>query len=223
MTSERATRANRSNAKASTGPRTRAGKARSGQNARKHGLSAAGSNPKVDAEVARIVELIIGEYGGDEVTRDAARSLAEAQVQVRSVRAYKVALLRNSVLSRGSDRGLHDETTARVIWRGGAVSQLAIKRAAGRVEALTRGAEMRDRIVALARSDIPDEEIAARLTGEGHRSPGCTERVLPVTVRRIRQQAGLGPRTPRSRWRHASDLLGVQALARRLNIPTKWF
>lgn len=105
MTSERATRANRSNAKASTGPRTRAGKARSGQNARKHGLSAAGSNPEVDAEVARLVELITGEYGGDEVTRDAARSLAEAQVQVRSVRAYKVALLRNSVLSRGSDGG----------------------------------------------------------------------------------------------------------------------
>ncbi len=105
MTSERATRANRSNAKASTGPRTRAGKARSGQNARKHGLSAAGLNPEGDAEVARLVELIIGEHGGDDVTRDAARSLAEAQVQVRSVRAYKVALLRNSVFSRGSDGG----------------------------------------------------------------------------------------------------------------------
>lgn len=105
MTSERAIRANRSNAKASTGPRTRAGKARSGQNARKHGLSAAGSNPEVDAEVTRLVELIMDEYGGDEVTRDAARSLAETQVQVRSVRAYKVALLRNSVLSRGPDGG----------------------------------------------------------------------------------------------------------------------
>jgi hypothetical protein len=105
MTSERATRANRSNAKASTGPRTRAGKARSGQNARKHGLSAAGSNPEVDAEVGRLVELIMGEYGGDEVARDAAKSLAEAQVQVRSVRAYKEAFLRNSVLSRGSDVG----------------------------------------------------------------------------------------------------------------------
>ena len=102
MTSEHATRANRLNAKASTGPRTRAGKARSRQNARKHGLSAAGLNPEVDAEVARLVELIMGEYGSDEVMRAAARSLAEAQVQVRRVRAYKVALLSNGVFACGA-------------------------------------------------------------------------------------------------------------------------
>lgn len=103
MTSERATRANRVNAKASTGPRTRAGKVRSGQNARKHGLSSAGSSPEVDAEVARLVELIMREYGGGEVTRDAARSLAEAQVQVLSVRAYKVALLSSGSLATEAD------------------------------------------------------------------------------------------------------------------------
>lgn len=101
MTSEHATRANRLNAKASTGPRTRAGKARSRQNARKHGLSAAGLNPEVDAEVARLVELIMGEYGSDEVMRAAARSLAEAQV--RRVRAYKVALLSNGVFACRTD------------------------------------------------------------------------------------------------------------------------
>ncbi|MDP4026480.1 recombinase family protein [Methylobacterium sp. NEAU 140] len=136
--------------------------------------------------------------------------------------AQRKALLRCLVDKVVLDRGMHDVATARVIWRGGAVSQLTIQRAVGRLEALTRGAEMRERVIALARTDIPDEEIAARLTDEGHRSPSCAERVLPVTVRRIRQQAGPGPRTPRSRWRHASDLLGVQAIARRLNIPTKW-
>jgi hypothetical protein len=39
MTTDRRQQANRRNAKRSTGPRTSAGKARSGQNARKHGLS----------------------------------------------------------------------------------------------------------------------------------------------------------------------------------------
>lgn len=136
--------------------------------------------------------------------------------------AQRKALLRCLVDKVMLDRGEHDVATVRVVWRGGVVSQLTIKRAVGRLEALTRGAEMRERVIALACTDIPDEEIAARLTDEGHRSPSCAERVLPATVRRIRQQAGLGPRTPRSRWRHTSDLLGVQALARRLNIPTKW-
>lgn len=114
MTSERVTRANRVNAKASTGPRTRAGKARSGQNARKHGLSSAGSSPEVDAEVARLVELIMGEYGGDEVTRDAARSLAEAQAQVQRVRAYKVKLLSKSAFASKSDAGIDRDQSSEI-------------------------------------------------------------------------------------------------------------
>ena len=136
--------------------------------------------------------------------------------------AQRKALLRCLIDKVVLERGAHDVATARVIWRGGAVSQLTVKLAVARLTALTRGAEMRERVIALARADMPDEEIAALLTSEGHRSPTCAERVLPVTVRRIRQQAGLGPRTPRSRWRHSSDLLGIHALARRLNIPAKW-
>jgi hypothetical protein len=38
MTSERQLRANRANAQASTGPKTRRGKIRAAQNARRHGL-----------------------------------------------------------------------------------------------------------------------------------------------------------------------------------------
>src|SRR5215203_807034 len=109
--------------------------------------------------------------------------------------AQRQALLRCLIDKVVLERGAHDAATARVIWRGGAVSELTVKLAVARLTALTRG---------------------------GHRSPTCAERVLPVTVRRIRQQAGLGPRTPRSRWRHSSDLLGIHALARRLNIPAKW-
>lgn len=65
MTSERATHANRRNARASTGPRTLAGKARSGQNARKHGLSAVDPNPEAEAEIERLAVLIADEHVSD--------------------------------------------------------------------------------------------------------------------------------------------------------------
>ncbi|MGH1573731.1 hypothetical protein ACRAWG_27680 [Methylobacterium sp. P31] len=95
MTSERATQANRRNAQASTGPRTAAGKVRSGQNARKHGLSAVDPNPEVEAEVEALAVLIAGEYVSDVGVREAARAVAEAQFQLQRVKAFKVALLRS--------------------------------------------------------------------------------------------------------------------------------
>lgn len=46
--------------------------------------------------------------------------------------------------------------------------------------------------------------------------------MLPVTVQRIRLAAGLRTRTPRTRWHHAPDRLGVTAMAERMGIPAKW-
>jgi hypothetical protein len=95
MTSERATRANRRNAQASTGPRTVAGKTRSGQNARKHGLSAVDPNPEAEAEIQRLAVLIASEHVSDADVLEAARAVAEAQLQLQRVKAFKIALLRN--------------------------------------------------------------------------------------------------------------------------------
>ena len=50
---------------------------------------------------------------------------------------------------------------------------------------------MRDRVLDLARNGMPDDEIAATLTGEGHRSPNCENMVLPITVGQIRRGAGI--------------------------------
>ncbi|MGW8788689.1 hypothetical protein, partial [Heyndrickxia sporothermodurans] len=60
MTSERTTQANRRNAQASTGPRSAVGKARSGQNARKHGLSTVDPTPEMEAEIEALAVLIAG-------------------------------------------------------------------------------------------------------------------------------------------------------------------
>ncbi|RWN94499.1 hypothetical protein [Mesorhizobium sp.] len=59
------------------------------------------------------------------------------------------------------------------------------------VAKLTRGGEVRDRLLDLARTGMPDDEIATVLTGEGHRSPNCAEKVLLITVQRIRLGAGI--------------------------------
>lgn len=135
--------------------------------------------------------------------------------------AKRKALLRCLVDKVVLERGSHDVVAVRIVWRGGEVSELAVKRPVACVAAMTRGAEMRERIVELARADMPDEEIAAILTEEGHRSPTCPDKVLAITVQRVRHQAGLKSKA-RSRWRHGPDLLGVGAMSERMGIPTKW-
>ncbi|ACB23235.1 conserved hypothetical protein [Methylobacterium radiotolerans JCM 2831] len=106
MTSERASRANRRNAQVSTGPRTLAGKARSRQNARKHGLSAMDPNPDAEIEIERLADLIANRHGRDANVGEAARAIAEAQVQLQRVFACRIALLRNRPLNpEGDARG----------------------------------------------------------------------------------------------------------------------
>ncbi len=84
-------RANRLNAKKSTGPRTAAGRARVAQNALVHGLDAvAMPDKRLRAEIDRLTHLIAGQ-GADEDVVAAARNIARAQVelgQIRQVRFY---------------------------------------------------------------------------------------------------------------------------------------
>lgn len=103
MTSERATLANRRNAQASTGPRTAAGKASSGQNARKHGLSAVDPNPEAGAEIERLAELIAGEHIRHAGVLEAARAVAESQLQLQRVKAFKIVLLRTVTLFKQTE------------------------------------------------------------------------------------------------------------------------
>lgn len=136
--------------------------------------------------------------------------------------AQRKALLRCLVEKVVFDRGEHDIALIRIVWRGGAVSELEVKLRVNSVAKLAHGAEMRDKVIDLARRGIPDDEIAVALTNEGHRSPNCTTKVLPITVGQIRRGAGIKVTAARSRWFHGSDLLSVTELARRLGIPVNW-
>lgn len=99
MISDRA-HINRRNAQASTGPRTLKGKARSRQNARKHGLSVIDPNPEAEEDIERVAGLIAGEHGNDTVILESARAVAEAQLQLQRVLSLKTTLLRRWTLAR---------------------------------------------------------------------------------------------------------------------------
>jgi hypothetical protein len=136
--------------------------------------------------------------------------------------AQRKALLRCLVEKVVLDRGEHDVALVRIVWRGGAVTDLEVKMKVNSVGKLTLGTEMRDRVLGLARNGIPDGEIAAALTREGHRSPNCEDRVLPITVGRIRRGAGVPVTERRTRWSHDTTWLSAPQLAVRLNIPVNW-
>ena len=123
--------------------------------------------------------------------------------------AKRKALLRCLIEKVILERGPHDIAAVRIVWRGGATSELAVARPVTGIAALTHGAKMCERLLELARAGVPDDEIAAMLTQEGHRSPTRPDRVLPVTVQRVRLAAGLRTATQRTRWHHEPGRLGV--------------
>lgn len=104
--------------------------------------------------------------------------------------SQRKALMRCLVDKVVLDRGTRDATSIRIVWRGGAVSELEVKMKVNALLHLAHGAEMRGRVLQLAQAGVRDEEIAATLTVEGHRSPNCLDRVLQITVQRIRLAAG---------------------------------
>lgn len=93
MTSARMIRANRTNAKASTGPKTTHGKFRAAQNARRHGLSISiCADPTHSAEVELLTLKIAGERASPEIL-ELAHRIAEAQIDLGRIQRSRVNLL----------------------------------------------------------------------------------------------------------------------------------
>ena len=104
MTSDDKTKANRANARASTGPKTADGRARVARNALRHALSLpVCSNPALSEEVETLAREIAGPDANAE-TQDLARQVAEAQIDQRRVRCARHKLLSDALADRHYDR-----------------------------------------------------------------------------------------------------------------------
>jgi hypothetical protein len=93
MTSARKAKANRANAKASTGPRTKQGKSRAAKNALWHGLSLSVlADPTRVTDVENMAHEIAGQNPTSEIF-ELARRIAEAQIYHQRVRQAELNLL----------------------------------------------------------------------------------------------------------------------------------
>ena len=105
MTSERKQKANRANARLSTGPKSANGKARSAKNALRHGLnSSVLSDPCLAEEVERMAHRIAGERAGSELLA-CARAIAEAQIDLQRVRTYRLRRSQLALANPQANRG----------------------------------------------------------------------------------------------------------------------
>jgi hypothetical protein len=86
-------RANRANARHSTGPKTPAGKTATSRNALRHGLAVpVGMDPRLTDEVERLAHMVAGE-GANSFRLERARRVAEAQIDLLRVRRARSLLL----------------------------------------------------------------------------------------------------------------------------------
>ncbi|MBO0734152.1 MAG: hypothetical protein J2P49_07530 [Methylocapsa sp.] len=97
MTSARKILANRANARASSGPKTAAGKAKSAQNAFRHGFNVPiWLDPDLASDVEALTQRIVGKSTGANVL-ESARRVAEAQINLRRVRSHRNRLIERAM------------------------------------------------------------------------------------------------------------------------------
>ena len=93
MSSERKTRANRTNSRKSSGPRTAAGRAKASRNALRHGLTAiVHRQPVAAGEIDRLAKHICGDDDNPALLAPA-RAIAEHEYVLRAIRAQQVAVI----------------------------------------------------------------------------------------------------------------------------------
>ena len=113
MTTRARTEANRQNARRSTGPWTRSGKARVARNALRHGLAVpVATLPEYDGAIKQLTADLVGNDASKE-RFFAASQIAEATIDLRRVRAVKRVLVQELIAQiRGAMTGKLASTTA---------------------------------------------------------------------------------------------------------------
>jgi DNA invertase Pin-like site-specific DNA recombinase len=136
-------------------------------------------------------------------------------------RAQRKALLRCLLEKVVLDRRAPDTITTRIVWRGGAVSELEVPCTVGTLRDLTGFAQMEAQVLRLETQGQSDEEIAQRLTLQGFRSPQ-RPRVLASTVQTIRLRHGRLHRYRGPRPRRVPGAFTVPQIAAALGVKPHW-
>jgi DNA invertase Pin-like site-specific DNA recombinase len=151
------------------------------------------------------------------------QSLPDLWEQDTLSRAQRKALLRclidKVVLQRRRERWDHVEV--RIVWRGGAVSELEVPVPVGSLNDLSNYEEMEAELLTLEAEGNSDEQIARTLTENGYRS-SHSDRVLPSTVKAIRLRNGRLHRYRGRRPRRVDGFLTVPQIAEALGVTPHW-
>jgi len=136
-------------------------------------------------------------------------------------RAQRKALLRCLIDKVVLHRVTPDTITTRIVWRGGAVSELEVPCTVGTLRDVTGFAQMEAEVLRLETQGQSDEDIAQRFTAKGLRSPQRS-RVLVSTVRTIRLRHGRLHRYRGPRPRRVPRSLTVPQIAAAVGVKPHW-
>lgn len=136
-------------------------------------------------------------------------------------RTPRKALLRCLLEQVVLDRRAPDTITTRMVWRGGAGSEVEVPCPVGTLRDVTGVAQMEAAVLHLESQGQSDAEIAQRFTAQGFRSPP-RPRVLASTVRTIRLRHGRLHRYRGPRPRRVPRSLTVPQIARAVGVKPHW-
>ena len=106
----------------------------------------------------------------------------------------------------------------RIVWKGGEVTTLQIPITVGAFADLSRAKEMQRITLERSQQGQSDEEIAAYLTAQGHRSPMQPDRVLPSTVKTVRLKHRIFQVRSQSHPRRVPGHLTLPQLAKAVDV-----
>jgi DNA invertase Pin-like site-specific DNA recombinase len=136
--------------------------------------------------------------------------------------AHRKALMRCLIDKVVLRRVTPDRAAVRVVWRGGATTELDVELPVSALSSMPRGAQMEARVLELARSGLHDEDIVSQLTAEGHRSPRQAVGVHPSTVQGIRLRHGVKVEWRCTRWPPVPGWSTAKEIASQIGIPERW-
>jgi DNA invertase Pin-like site-specific DNA recombinase len=131
------------------------------------------------------------------------------------------ALLRCLIDKVVLQRIARDRVRVRIVWKGGETTTTDLPVTVGSLASLPFAQAMEKEIVQLARQGWTDEQIAARLTREGCRSPRCSM-VLVSTVKSIRLRHRLFVTRSQSHPRRIPGYLTLPQIAQQLKVSLHW-